>query len=413
MIKQYGMIFLILLISLLLHEHVISKNEFSIVYFYFNSNKRCLPNYLEHTLNQAYISNNNDSDIFLLANIYECTEALDENYWLWKNISKSISIIDLKTIESNTTKYWLNISSSLFEDKSNNSALWATASYRFFYLYDFMNEYNYINVIHCESDTMLYTNLQLIKKQIKSITAMGATPLSWKYSKQLFTTASTFIINNKYSLEKLLNFFITLARDHQMVNYSSLQHFTNNHTQSFWFDYLEWLRPLACCRQSRYLPDSKGVGIKPFAVNEMSMLTFFRITHFQDMKFLPILPTRKKSARGYKHQLELYELKSTSSNYNAIFDPGSYGQLIGGSPHKKKGFLDNSHIASSILQGCRVSFQCIKAAYTLLLNWNESIFVTVPTLVCDQDDYPKTTLLHTLHIHSKATDLFVSKKCDT
>ena len=75
------------------------------------------------------------------------------------------------------------------------------------------------SIINAMKSWVYEHNLQLIKDQIKSINTMSATPLSWKFSKNLFTTASTFIINNKYSLKSLLNFFITLAKDHQIVDY--------------------------------------------------------------------------------------------------------------------------------------------------------------------------------------------------
>ena len=394
----------------------------SIVYFYYNELNRCLPIYMNDTLRQAYLTNN-DIDIILISNIYQCNDANDnKNYWLWK-IPK-IKVIDTNTIISNTTQYWLNISSSLFfkttSQHNNNdkyypqNPLWTTSTYRFFYIYDFMIKYNYTTIIHCESDTLLYGNLNMIKKQLLSIPKLAATPLSWKNNMKLFTTASMFIINDIHSLRKLLDFFIRLSESHQLVDYDKRMYFLNNHTDSYWFDYLKWLRKLTCCvKSSKYLPDKNGLGLKPFAINEMSMLTYFGIKYHQDLHYLPILPKRLGQIPNYRYELKSFEAGTNGLGFSGLFDPGTYGMVIAGSPHKKRGFVDDSHIASSlIVRGtCRATFQCIKATDSLLLNWNYSENVLVPIVSCQNDDYQKTTLLYTMHIHSKATDLFTSKQC--
>jgi len=372
---------------------------------------------MNDTLTQAYLTNS-DIDIILITNIYQCNDANDnKNYWLWK-IPK-IKVIDTKIIISNTTQYWLNISSSLFykqhNDKHTYNPLWTTSTYRFFFIYDLMIKYNYTTIIHCESDTLLYGNLNMIKKQLLSIPTLAATPLSWKNNMKLFTTASMFIINDINSLRKLVDFFIQLSESHQLVDYNKNMYFLNNHTESDWFDYLKWLRKLTCCvKSSRYLPDKNGLGLKPYAINEMSILTYFGIKHRQDLHYLPILPKRLGQIPNYRYELRNFEADTTFS-FPGLFDPATYGMVISGSPHKKKGFVDDSHIASSlIIRGtCRVNFQCIKATESLL-NWNYSDSVLVPIISCQNNDYQKTTLLYTMHIHSKdKTDLYTSKQCKT
>lgn len=395
------------------------EEEITIVFFYYVEQYHCLPAYLEYTLRQAIISNS-DSNIVLLSNINDCKDANDKSYWLWKNISDHIKIINTDTIISNKTKHYIkrtsDVSSSMFRknDNDKNNPLWASASFRFFFIYDFMKKYNYTNAIHCESDTLLYSNMNSIRKQLLSISTLAATPLSWKSSTNLFTTASLFVINDMGSLDNLLNFFITLADYHHLVDYNRNLHFINNHTESPWFDYLKWLRRVSCCVKSRYLTDDRGLGIKPYSINEMSILTYFGIRNRLDLHYLPILPNSKgpiPRKSSYRYELRNY---GDFNGFKGVFDPGTFGQMIAGSPHKKKGFVDTSHIASDILlRGtCRATFQCIKADESLLKLWNSSVFVFVPMLMCTGDDFQKTTLLHTMHIHSKNTENFISKECN-
>ena len=407
---------ILLLIAILNIIYLIHANEdVNIVYFYYVEKNHCLPLYLESTLKQVHLSNF-DSNIVLISNINECNDANDKSYWLWNNISQHIKIIDTDTIISNRTQYWLNVSTSMFRKNDNDkfNPLWASASYRFFFIHDFMIAYNYTKVIHCESDTLLYSNLKSISQQFLSISTLAATPLSWKSSTKLFTTASLFVINDINSLYKLLHFFITLADSHQLVDYNKNMHFINNCTDSPWFDYLKWLHKLSCCVKSKYLPDHRGLGIKPYAINEMSILTYFGIRNLHDLHYLPILPSRKGSipSKTYRYDLRVYE--DFNNVFKGVFDPATFGMVIAGSPHKKKGFVDFSHIASGILlRGtCRATFQCVKVDESLMSGkWNLSENVIVPVILCQGNDYQEITLLHTMHVHSKNTENFLSNKC--
>jgi hypothetical protein len=49
---------------------------------------------------------------------------------------------------------------------------------------------------------------------------------------------------------------------------------------------MKWLRNYACCKHgSRYDPDQRGYGIKPFAVNEMSMLGYYHHLYPNQLRY--------------------------------------------------------------------------------------------------------------------------------
>ena len=79
---------------------------------------------------------------------------------------------------------------------------------------------------------------------------------------------------------------------------------TTTPTESDWARFTHWLRPFACCvKGGGVAPDSEGVGLKPFAVNEMAMLahysylaTALRCPH--ELQFLPIMPADLPALAG-------------------------------------------------------------------------------------------------------------------
>ena len=52
-------------------------------------------------------------------------------------------------------------------------------------------------------------------------------------------------------------------------------------------------RYFACCKYGGINPDKDGKGIKPFAVNEMSMLAYYHELHPDQMMLLPVVPAYK------------------------------------------------------------------------------------------------------------------------
>ena len=55
------------------------------------------------------------------------------------------------------------------------------------------------------------------------------------------------------------------------------------------------MRPFACCAKNGVAPDANGLGLKPFAVNEMAMLGYYNYMTTArrcpiELQFLPIVP---------------------------------------------------------------------------------------------------------------------------
>jgi len=70
------------------------------------------------------------------------------------------------------------------------------------------------------------------------------------------------------------------------VNISSI--ISSSVFKNQWERYLHWTRKWACCKVgSTYLRDSKGNGIRPGAVNEVSILSFYHNIYPNELEFFP------------------------------------------------------------------------------------------------------------------------------
>lgn len=120
--------------------------------------------------------------------------------------------------------------------------------------------------------------------------------------------------------------------------------------------------------------DANGDGIKPFAINEMSMLAYYHHIKPDVFKLFPVVPVHDYNLNKYVCNMSefgpggsdniLYDILCYISyiiTYNyiigsdvgpptgaGVWDPNSWGQLIGGTHYKRgndRGFTDASHIA--------------------------------------------------------------------
>lgn len=104
-----------------------------------------IPEYLPATIAQARLFNKNCS-IFLLGN----QNALE------KFTESDVNLISCESLSTSPThKTFLNTKHDL-----GFNGLWVYSSERFFYLEEFVNQYNLTDVFHLENDIMLYANLE-------------------------------------------------------------------------------------------------------------------------------------------------------------------------------------------------------------------------------------------------------------
>jgi len=131
--------------------------------------------------------------------------------------------------------------------------------------------------------------------------------------------------------------------------------------------FLGWLRRYACCKKGGTDPDSNGNGIKPFAINKMSMLANYHQLQPDIFKFLPVVasydayPIRRPFCNISEFAPTCPEEGPATGH--GTWDPNSWGQHLGGTSKKKgrdKGFVDSSHIAgqSIMLAKCTVQMVC-------------------------------------------------------
>ena len=55
-------------------------------------------------------------------------------------------------------------------------------------------------------------------------------------------------------------------------------------------------------------PDEHGRGIKPFAINEMSMLAYYHELHPKELKLLPVVPVHDYLLNRSVHPLSIVKI---------------------------------------------------------------------------------------------------------
>jgi hypothetical protein len=305
---------------------------------------------------------------------------------------------------SERTAAFLNASAGIFQT-DNLGELWITSALRFFLLEDMMVTKGYNELVHAEADNMLYGRYTTILPVLRAYYPMAVTPLNTR--KSLFT-ASVFWVSNVAHLRRFNDFLLALAFNKDLV-----------------FDkYLDWLYIYFCCKQGGVRPNADGMGIKPFAINEMSMLAYYHELHPAIMKLLPAVAQYKYVSTRNIPNVNIYTPKGSeipAPTGRAIWDMGSYGQFLGGTSRKRgrdKGFTDGTHIAGVVIRvsPCRPYMKCHAniSEYDYAPDFTgvkqKKRCYTAPFISCG-DGYAATPLWN-LHVHSKNMEEFVSKPCD-
>lgn len=125
-----------------------------------------LPQYLEIALKQARLFN--DSEIILIANQAPMQE------WESKLQNLQITGISCESLVQSDRHITFSRSSKL--NREFRGGFWFLATERFFYLDDLMQQYNLSNIVHLESDVMLYASLEEISPiLLKNYNGLGLT----------------------------------------------------------------------------------------------------------------------------------------------------------------------------------------------------------------------------------------------
>ena len=378
--------------------------------------RRYFPHYLVSSLNQAAFSQVY-SKVYFLSNFKEC-KLIEEH--ITSKVSKKVirvDVADYPGVDGQTARY-INASQEVF--MGDSGSLWISSASRFFHLHDLMLSKGWKEFVHIEGDNMLYVDSTTLLPHFRANygTSLAVTPLLGNKSQ---FTASVFWVGSQRALAAFTSFLQRLAQKGRL-----------------WNEYLDWLRPYACCKRGSGLrEDSSGRGIKPHKIEEMTMMAFYRhrqeslwakrvravngsnprvsaavskspanspgnlsgasaMTNADRLLLFPVMPVFKyhfnaytcnmsefghggpevppfrqsgceggdSSSRGCEKVAEGSAASATHKELSILlYDPGSYGQNIGGTNNKggrNKGFKDSSHIVGQAmrLNNCVIKMLC-------------------------------------------------------
>ncbi len=318
-------------------------------------------------------------------------------------------MLDTMNFTSLRTRAYLNSSRGIMSHGDNDTIsaeLYLTSVQRFFLLEDIMLSLHIDEAIHLELDNLLYAPLSSHMHILRyAYTTITATPLT--HPMYGLTTASIFWVPKVEALTHFTSFLQRLALKGKE-----------------WVHYIEWARRNGgCCKRKGglYANSNGGNGIRPFFVNEMTFLTYYRhgTVGGRRLLYFPVLP--------YCGQYPMNRFVQNSSAYavdgrfvgpplgSHIFDPGSYGQFIGGThrSHVDPGFTDGTHIVGQAFRmsngnsmECDVQMRCKTNKFYA---WNNGSCMTAPFTRC-RLSAPWVPLFN-LHVHNKKTYKYLSKPC--
>ncbi len=132
--------------------HLLAVSDYSLIFVHLGKD---LPDCSYTTLKQARFMNEH-ADIYFLIE-HDSYAKLSENKRSFFKENK-ISLIDLSLVEK-TAKHQVFLQISPY-DKLYKGGFWNHTTERFFYLHDFLEKTQLTNVIHIETDVMLYVNIE-------------------------------------------------------------------------------------------------------------------------------------------------------------------------------------------------------------------------------------------------------------
>jgi hypothetical protein len=387
------------------NHHSSNSSKLPIVYVYTVVPAMChrgLPDYLKISIEQALLSQP-DCDVIMATNYAQCPHLSK----LMDNIP-NVVLIDTAELTTARVKEFSTLAMDVFQT-DNRGELWITSALRFFLMEEIMLKMNYTEMLHVEGDNMLYGRITSILPTLRqSYKGLAATPL---FANKVFITASVFWIADLPSIQKFNHFLYEVAL--RNTTYTA---------------YLRWIRRYACCKRGGIDPDANGNGIKPFAVNEMSMLGYYHVLYPDDFKAFPVVPQQPFNLN--KHVVNMSDYgpggrQVGDPTANAIWDPNSWGQYHGGTSHKRgrdKGFKDPDHVVGQAIRttGCNITMECSPQAnedisyplnntpFYVTNKWVQRC-LTAPYVICNGGSF---TRLWNLHVHSKHTHHYMSQACD-
>lgn len=387
-----------------------------------------LSDYISHALHQAKVSNPH-SDVIFGTNILSCSAF---NSIFQPDYIADVILIDITPLKGEKTLQFESIFDSIIKTHDDSSGkqmfkpdLWLYSALRFFIMEDIMSSYNISSIIHVEADNMLYGDTSLVVNELTTRynSSLVATPLNTRI---LFITASILWVPSVSVLKSFNDFIIELVQNKRNLD-----------SYGSWTAYMKFLL-------SRGGKKKDGT-VSMYAINEMSMLAFYREMHMDRFLLFPVIPHYQFPVHKFFANLNLYvPNKGISSDFlgTGLFDAGSYGQYLDGTHALlRPGFSDGNHIAGLAMRVtnglCTVKMLCtntfdyssgsvIKKYPYQIASDNKVVYYnschTAPFVKCynssveleNEKDFPKDEgyfPLWNLHVHSKRTNRFLSQSC--
>lgn len=274
------------IVALLLSLCLFSRSsQLVIVYVHTTIPGSCgpLPDHLKASLLQAHRNSVNGTlaKVVILGNFKQCRWALDD---IKNGGDPELSLIttaESMGIKSSATLEWEKLLRNIVPKGTTNEDLLLTSLYRYFMLNDYMTYSNIEgHVLHLDSDTMLYGNIASMATSLAAgYPRLGLAPSIHKR----FLSATTMYIGSRAALRKMNSFFTSLVSNSSSSSGAAVL-----------TGYATWLRTFSCCRpvsQGGMLSHNGVDGVRPWAVNDMTMLAYYRMKHHGEIKLFPILPS--------------------------------------------------------------------------------------------------------------------------
>ena len=218
---------------------------------------------------------------------------------------------------------------------------WTACATRFMYLENFLQKNNLCNICHFDNDVLVYFNLADYRDTFQRLyPKLAITPESPQRASAIF-----MYIDGYEALARMTDFFIEELEQHGEYG----------------------------------LAEMYGTNV----MNEMLLISAYEREHKEGLVYLPIIPFGKHSL-GY-------------DAFEAIFDPGSWGEVVDGT---RKGKTVGWHAPGAYIS------QLLKQHPSYTVIWETENDLKCPYLKHDG----KLTKINNLHIHTKNLAAFVSKQ---
>ena len=319
-----------------------SSEKCVIVYVYDVSPQNCardgLPSYILHSMQSVVQTQKRNCDIVLASNFKSCPSsmALLNNH----SLAHQLILFDTSTQISQNTMNFIISSTSMYASRKDH--LWLSSTTRFFVLQDIMNHFGFGQILHPEADNLLYgpvhTAWPILTRKYKD--KLGFNPIS-----PVFMTASCMWVGHVNALADLNNYLQRLANSAAAVA-------TGNGTSrvdgdELWVHYIAFLRNSSdgVSSRSNAIFKVNGVGVKPYSINEMSMLHSYSLYINPVVgKTLPLFPADRRAASSSDNipkatisttslTPSLAHLQASPEDSFAVWD-SSWGQRMGGTAVK-------------------------------------------------------------------------------